>query len=99
MMQKTWTESRNPVIKIEFTVLFICQRLGELIKGRPLHLNQIATWTSICKYYAPQVDLNMNPACSTHLCVNGADVRFSLLTLHTACGSCVISASSVSMKT
>ncbi len=53
-MQKTQTESRNPVIKTEFTVYAechgICQSLDELIKSRSLHLNQIAIWTSICKY-------------------------------------------------
>ncbi len=44
--------------------------------------NQIAIWTSICKYYAAKVNLNMNPACSAHRCMNGADIRFCLLTLH-----------------
>ncbi len=51
----------------------MCQGLDEFIKSRPLHLNQIAIWTSICKYYATKVDSNMNPAC---LCVNGADAWF-----------------------
>ncbi len=61
----------------------ICQSLDELIKSRSLHLNQITIWTCICKYYTAKVDVNMNPACSAHLCVNGADMRFCLLTLHT----------------
>ncbi len=60
----------------------MCKSLDELIKSWSLHLNQII-WTSICKYYAAKVDLNMNPACSAHLCMNGADARFCLLTLHT----------------
>ncbi len=60
-----------------------CQILDELIKSRSLHLNQITIWTSICKYYTAKVDLHMNPACSAHLCLNGADARFCLLTLHT----------------
>ncbi len=50
----------------------MCQRLDELIKSRSLHLHQIAIWTSICKYYTAKVDLNMNPACSARLCMNGA---------------------------
>ncbi len=29
----------------------MCQSLDELINSRSLHLNQIAIWTSICKYY------------------------------------------------
>ncbi len=59
----------------------MCQSLDELIKSRPLHLNQIAIWSSICKYYAAKVNLNMNPACSARLCMNGADAQFCLLTL------------------
>ncbi len=61
----------------------MCQSLDEFIKSRSLHLNQIAIWTSICKYYAAKVDLNMNPTCSARLCMNRADARFCLLTLHT----------------
>ncbi len=34
-------------------------------------------------YDIAKVDLNMNPACSALLCMNGADARFCLLTLHT----------------
>ncbi len=60
----------------------MCQSLDELIESRSLHLNQIVIWTSICKYYAAKVDLNMNPACSAHLCMNGADSRFCLLMSH-----------------
>ncbi len=59
----------------------MCQSLDELIKSRSLHL-KIMIWTSICKYYDAKVDLNMNPACSACLCMNGADARFCLLTLH-----------------
>ncbi len=62
----------------------MCQSLDELIESRSLHLNQIAIWTSICKYYAAKVDLNMNPAYSARLCMNGADARFCLLMLHGA---------------
>ncbi len=29
----------------------MCQSLDEFINIRSLHLNQIAIWTSICKYY------------------------------------------------
>ncbi len=47
------------------------QSLDEFIKNRSLHLNLIAVWTSICKYYAAKVDLNMNSACSARLCLNG----------------------------
>ncbi len=61
----------------------MCQCLDELIKSRSLHLNQITIWTSICKYYAAKIDLNVNPACSADLCMNGADAPFCLLTLHT----------------
>ncbi len=63
----------------------MCQSLDELIKSRLLHLNQIAIWTRICKYNIAKVNLNMNPACSVRLCMNGADARFylTLLTLHT----------------
>ncbi len=61
----------------------MCKRLDELNKSRSLHLNQIAIWTSICKYYAAKVDLNMNSACSARLCMNGAEARFCLPTLHT----------------
>ncbi len=67
-MQKTRMESRNPVIKqnLQFNAEShgMCQNLEELIKSRSLYLNQIAIWTSICKYYAAKVDFNMNPACS-----------------------------------
>ncbi len=68
------------------------QSLNQLIKSRSLHLNQIMIWNSICKDYATKVDLNMNPACSARLCMNGADARFCLLTLH-------VVPSAVSMRT
>ncbi len=54
----------------------MCQSLDELIKSWSLHLNQSAIWTSICKYYAAEFNLNMNPASSARLCMNGADTRF-----------------------
>ncbi len=60
----------------------MCQSLDELIKSRSLHFNQITIWTSICKYYAAKVNLNMNATCSVRLCMNGADARFCLLKLH-----------------
>ncbi len=62
----------------------MCKRLDELNKSRSLHLNQIAIWTSFCKYYAAKVDLNMNPACSAHLCMNGAEARFPFMGTRTA---------------
>ncbi len=50
-MQITWTESLNPVIKMELQFNTechgMCQSLDELIKSRSLHLNQIAIWTNI----------------------------------------------------
>ncbi len=53
-MQKTRMESRNLFKKwnLQFNAEChgICQSLDELIKSRSLHLNQIAIWTSICKY-------------------------------------------------
>ncbi len=58
-------------------------KFGLINQKLVITLNQIAIWTSICKYYAAKVDLNMNPACAAHLCMNGADARFCLLTLHT----------------
>ncbi len=61
----------------------MCKSLDELLKSRSLHLNQITIWTSICKYYATKVTLNMNPAFSPRLCMNGEDARFCLQTLHT----------------
>ncbi len=60
------------MVKLQFNAEChgICQRLDELIKSRSLHFNQIyGIWTSICKYQAAKVNLNMNPACSAHLCV------------------------------
>ncbi len=63
----------------------MCQSLDELIKRRSL--NQIALWTRICKYYTAKVV--MNPACSVHLFMNGADAWFCLLTLHTYRASAV----------
>ncbi len=96
-MQKMPKELRNPVINrnLQFNADChgTCQILDELIKSRSLHLNQITIWTSICKYYTAKVDLLMNPACSACLCLNGADARFCLLTLHTQ------RASAISMRT
>ncbi len=61
----------------------MCKGLDELNKSRSLHLNQITIWTSICKYYAAKVYLNMNPAFSARLCMNGEDTGFCLQTLVT----------------
>ncbi len=50
VMQKTRTESWNPVIRrnLLFNVEChgMCQSSDELIKSRSLHLNQIVIWTS-----------------------------------------------------
>ncbi len=76
---------KNGMFSLTRNVTECVKILDELIKSKSLHLNQIAIWTSICKYYATEVDLNMNPACSAHLCMNEAEAQFCLLTLHKQC--------------
>ncbi len=83
-IQKTQTESQNPVRNLQFNAEChgTCQSLDEFIKSIVITLIKIMIWTIICKYFAAKVDLNINPACSARLCMNVADARFCLLTLH-----------------
>ncbi len=63
----------------------MCKRLDELNKSRSLHLNQIAIWTRICKYYAAKVNLNMNPACSALYEWSRSTVLFTNVTYTAVC--------------